>query len=315
MKNNELRDEVIRTEREVAESDTGRNAAKQESLKLPVIFAGALIYAFGMNVFLKPLRLYAGGFMGFAQIITTLLNRAGMSFGGIDLSGILYYVLNVPAMIIAWKQMRHRFIVKTLFAVSMITVLLTVIPIPAAPVLDDTIANVLISGLICGAGIGVILRMGACDGGMTLVGMLILSDSGKSSIGRIGIGANIVLYAVMLFLFDVPTVIYSLIYSTVSSLSCDRFHTQNISAQVLILTKLEDTREMEIEVMGRLHRGMTELSGEGAFTGDREKIFLIFVSKFETARVRSIVRQYDPNAFIVISEGVTIDGNFQKKLT
>ena len=315
MKNEELQKQIIRTEKETAESDSGRNAARQESLKLPVIFAGALVYAFGMNVFLKPLSLYAGGFMGFAQIITTLLNRAGIRFGGIDFSGILYYLMNIPAMIIAYRQMRHRFIVKTVFAVSMITLLLTLIPIPAAPVLDDTIANVLISGLICGAGVGIILRMGACDGGMTLVGMIIISDKGKSSVGRITLVTNIALYAVMLFLFNIPTVIYSLIYSTVGSLSTDRFHTQNISAQMLIVTKLENTHEMEIEVMGRLHRGMTELSGQGVFTGDKEKVFLIFVSKYETARVRSIVRQYDPNAFIVTSEGVTIDGNFLKRLT
>lgn len=313
--NKTIEELVVKEEEKIARKDRGPDAAKKESLKLPFILLGAVIYSIGMNDFLRPLHLYSGGLMGFAQLFQNLLARAGFTFGGFNISGILYYLMNVPALIIAVRKMRRRFIIKTIFAVTAITILLSVIPIPSAPILEDTLANTLIAGLICGAGIGIILWEGACDGGMNIIGMLLVSTSGKGSVGQVSLAANAVLYSIMLFLFDIPTVIYSLIYSVFNSFAADRIHTQNISSQIMVITKLTDTRAMEVEVMGRLNRGMTEINASGIFTGDPVKIFIIFISKFEANRLRAIIRGHDPRAFIVETEGVRIDGNFIKKLT
>ena len=310
-----IEEQVLREERKIAKNDRGVNAAKSEGMKIPFIVLGSLVYAIGMNYFLRPLNLYSGGMMGYAQLIADLLARAGLNFGGFNISGILYYVLNVPAIVIAMTKMRRRFIIKTIIAVTSVTVLLSLLPIPKAPVLEDNLANVMIAGLICGAGIGIILWTGACDGGMNIIGMLLIAIRGKGSVGQVSLASNIILYSVMLFLFDIPTVIYSLIYSVFNSIAADRIHTQNISSQVMVITKLEDTEAMEIEVMGRLNRGMTEINASGIFTGDAVKIFIIFISKYESGRLRAIIRSYDPKAFIVETEGVHIDGHFLRKLT
>lgn len=309
-----VRSEVIRTE-EKEKSGNRRVFLKEETGKVLLIAVGSLIYAVGMNLFLRPLHLYAGGMMGFAQLFQTLLERAGANLGGVDLAGILYYLMNIPAMILCYRKMRHRFIYKTIVAVTLITLFLTVVPIPRKPIMDERLADCLVAGLICGAGTGIILRMGACDGGMNLLGMLWVSERGSLSVGKIGLLSNLVLYAIMLLLFDIPTVIYSLLYSAVNSVACDRMHTQNINSQVLILTKLKDTKPLEVEIMGRLERGLTEVSGHGAFTGEAVKVFVIFLSKYEVARLRSIVREMDPNALIVEMEGVSIEGHFKRKLT
>ncbi len=306
---------VVDEEKKMEADDQGLKAIRKESLKLPVILVGSLIYSVGLNCFLRPLRLYSSGLMGFAQLFETLLLRMGISFGGFNISGILYYLLNVPIILVAVRKMRKRFILKTIFAVTAVMILLSVIPIPAAPILEDTIANTIIAGLICGSGVGIILWTGACDGGMTIVGMLVIASKGKGSVGYISLIANIVLYTIMLFLFDIPTVIYSLIYSVFVSIASDRIHTQNISSEIMVITKLKDTRPMEVEVMGRLHRGMTEINANGIFTGEPVKIFIIFISKFESARIKGIIRSHDPQAFIVETENVHIDGHFLKKLT
>lgn len=306
---------VIQEEEKLAKDDQGTKAAKKESMKFPVILLGAAIYAVGLNCFLRPLHLYSGGLMGFAQLFQELLARAGIDFGGFNISAVLYYLMNVPGLVLAAKRMRKRFIIKTVFAVTSVTVLLSVVPIPATLILDDRLANTIVAGLICGAGIGIILWMGACDGGMNIIGMLIIMKRGKGSVGQVSLITNIVLYTIMLFLFDVPTVIYSLIYSVFNSFAADRIHTQNISSQVMVITKLADTKPMEVEVMGRLNRGMTEINASGIFTGEPVKIFFIFVSKYETSRLRAIIKSYDPRAFIVETEGVHIDGNFLKRLT
>jgi uncharacterized membrane-anchored protein YitT (DUF2179 family) len=310
-----LESEVRAQEAKAEQADEGMQAARQEGMKLPLIFVGAFVYAFGMNYFLQPLHLYAGGMMGYAQLINTLLNMAGITFGGVKIYGILYYIMNVPAMILCYRRLRHRFVFKTVFAVTCITIFMQLIPIPAEPVLEDRLAECMIAGIICGAGIGVILRMGACDGGMNLFGMVIASEKQGASIGKVALLSNIVLYGFCFFIFDIPTVIYSLIYSVFNSLACDKIHTQNINSQILVVTKLKDTKPMEVNVMGRLHRGMTEIDASGVFTGEDVKIFVIFVSKYEVNRLRSIIHLYDPKAFIVENEGVNIDGNFNKRLT
>lgn len=309
-----LKSQVVQTE-EKEKIESSMSVLKEETAKVLVITAGSFIYAAGMNIFLRPLYLYAGGMMGFAQLFQHLFEMAGVNFGHLDITGILYYLMNIPAMLLCYRKMRHRFIYKTIVAVTLITVFLTAVPIPAKPIMDEELANCVIAGIICGAGIGIILRMGACDGGMNLLGMLWISEKGSLSIGKISLISNMVLYAIMLLLFDIPTVIYSLIYSAVNSTACDRIHTQNITSQVLIITKLADTKPLQVEIMGRLERGLTEIHAQGAFTGDNVRIFVIFLSKYEVGRLRSIVREYDPQALIVENEGVSVDGHFKRKLT
>lgn len=305
---------VINEEEKIKENDTGRKAIRKEIYTFPVILLGGLIYSFGMNCFLRPLHLYSGGMMGFAQLIQEFIERAGFTFDGFNISGVIYYLMNVPAILISLKKMRRRFIAKTLFAITSITVLLSLIPIPSGPVLDDRITNAIIAGLICGTGIGIILWGGACDGGMNIIGMLLIARRGKGSVGNIGLVTNIVLYAIMLFIFDPATVIYSLIYVVFNSIAVDRIHTQNITSQIIVFTKLKNTKEMQVDVMGKLNRGMTEINASGLFTGDEVKIFIIFASKYEVNRLRRIIKSHDEDSFIVETPVTRIDGNFDKKV-
>lgn len=305
---------VVSEEKKIAADDRGRNAAKKEGLKLPMILLGVAIYSVGINFFLRPNHLYSGGLLGFAQLIEDLLGRAGIHFSYFDLSGVLYYLMNVPAILLAFKKMRRRFLVKTIFTVSMMSIMLALIPIPEQPLLPDVLTGSIIAGLICGAGTGIVLWMGSCDGGTTLIGMVLIALKGKSSIGHVSLIFNIALYGIMIFLFDIPTVIYSLVYVVFSSIATDKIHLQNINTQVMVLTKLPDTKDMEVEVMSRLYRGMTQLDGKGTFTGDELKILIIYVSKYEVGRLKSIIRSYDPQAFIIETDGVRIDGNFLRKV-
>ena len=297
------------------EARSRQSNVKQESMRIPGIVLGVFIYSVGVNLFLQPLHLYSGGFMGFSQLIRTILvQRMGISFGNFDISGVIYYILNLPALIVAIRTMRKRFVLKTLFTVTCITLMLSLIPIPAAPIMEDKLANCIIAGVLAGGGIGLVLRMGACDGGVDLVGMILIQKKGRFSIGRINIAANLILYGLCLLLFDIPTVLYSLIYSVICSVACDKVHIQNINMQVLILTKMEDIKPLEIELMGEMHRGLTCWDAKGAYTDDDVHVLMCVISKYEEHQLKSIVHQIDPNAFVLIDEGVSIDGYFLKKL-
>ena len=309
---NSVRDEVTLREQTEEKSKT---VWEEERFRVPGIVLGAVIYAVGINVFLRPLHLYSGGLMGFSQLFVTLLTRyTGVRTGSIDLAGIIYYLLNLPGIILAARYMKRRFVAKTIIAISVITVLLTIIPIPAAPVLEEKIANCLIAGIMAGVGIGLVLRTGASDGGVTLIGMIAIQNGARMSVGKINTGVNVVLYGICLLLFDIPTVIYSLIYSVINSVACDRVHTQNINVQVMMITKLEDTVPLEIEIMGAMHRGLTRMSATGRYTGENESVFIMIVNKYELHKLLSIIKEYDPAAFLVVDEGIRVEGHFLKKL-
>ena len=279
------------------------------------IALGATMYCLGVNLFLRPLSLYSGGMMGFSQLFTRLLyDKAGL-VTELDVAGIIYYLLNIPGLIIALRTMRRKFVVKTVLTVSFITVLLTVIPIPEVAILEEKVANCLVAGVIIGIGSGLILQMGSCAGGNDLLGMLLIQNKGVLSVGRLTIYTNIVLYGICIALYDVPTVIYSMLYSVICSTTCDRFHTQNINMQVLIVTKLPDISPLEIEIMGQMHRGLTKWSAQGSYTGENEAVLMAIVTKYEIPQLKSIVRSIDPKAFVIIDEGVGVYGHFKKHVT
>ena len=96
----EIRRKVAETEKQVLEenqfhslTDFKSPAARSEERRILIIIVGAVIYSIGMNLFLQPLHLYAGGFMGFSQLFARLLDKVGIYRGSFNLSGIIYYIL------------------------------------------------------------------------------------------------------------------------------------------------------------------------------------------------------------------------------
>lgn len=273
---------------------------------------GVLIYAVGVNLFVVPTGLYTGGVMGICQVIRTILtDYLKLNFGGFDIAGVIYYIFNIPIFVVAFTRMGKWFFVKTLAAVTFMTVFLSVIPI--FPVVEDHMASCVVGGILAGAGLGLVLRMGSSGGGMDVIGVVLTKWKKGFSVGMANLMVNLALYAVCLSLFDVEIVVYSVIYSAVSAVAMDRLHTQNINVEVHVITKA-DTAELEKAVCSELERGVTQWTSMGAYTREESHVLYILLSKYEVHRLKAVIRKYDPNAFMVVNEGVSVDGNFLKKL-
>lgn len=273
---------------------------------------GAFLYAAGINLFVVPAGLYTGGVMGLCQVIRTILTSVvGLDFGSFDVAGLIYYLLNVPIFIIAFTRIGRKFFAKTLVTVTAMSTFMSFIP--AVKLVDDVMAACVVGGIVSGAGVGIVLRMSSSGGGMDVIGMLLTKWKKDFSVGKVNLLVNLVLYGSCLFLFDVPVVIYSVIYAAVYSVAMDKMHTQNINVEVTVITKA-DTVELEREVFGELGRGITKWVAQGAYTGEESHILYIMLSKYEVNRLKSMIHESDPQAFIVVNEGVNVDGNFLKKL-
>ena len=287
---------------------------KQEINKIIIAVTGTFLYACGINFFISPIKLNAGGIMGYCQLIRTLLtDYAGLNFGRLDLAGIIYYIVNIPIFVLAYKRIGKRFFAKTVLCVTTLSFFTSVLPIPAVPVLDDKLACCLIGGIMNGIGTGLTLRMGASSGGMDVVGLMLIQWRHDLSVGKVSLLVNAVLYALCLLMFSVPVVIYSLIFAAAASVAVDRTHSQNINVEVLIITR-KDCNELEQEVFSELGRGITKWQSQGAYTDEQSEILYILCSKYEVNRLKQIVKSYDKDAFIIVNEGVSVDGHFLKKL-
>jgi len=273
---------------------------------------GGALYAVGVNLFIVPFNLYSGGLVGIAQLIRTILSDyIHIEFGSKDVAGIIFYALNLPILIYAFPRLDKLFFLKTLVAVTSLTIAMSLIP--TTVIVDDCLASTIVGAFVSGAGIGLVLRMSSSTGGMDIIGMLISKSHSNIRVGQVNLAVNLVIYAVCLFLFDVQIVVYSVIFAVVHAFAIDKFHAQNINVEVKIITKTNPD-DIEYEVFTKMGRGVTELHSIGAYTHEDEHMLYILISKYEVHQLRQIIRKYDKNAFVIVNEGVWVEGHYLKKL-
>ncbi len=291
--------------------------ATKEKKEVKFLFAilGCLFYSIGMNWFIIPEHLYSGGLMGVCQLISYVITDiCKVKIASFDFTGLILYAFNVPILIWAWKSLGKKFVVKSIACATALSLFLSILPIPSIPILEeDILGSCIIGGLVCGVGMGLTLSVGSSMGGLDIIGLILTSRKKASSIGNLYLAVNVFVYAVCLFLFDIKVVIYSLIVAAITSFALDKMHLQNINVEVKVITK-NLCKDMQDEIMQSMYRGITRWEGKGAYTEEDEYVFYILMSKYEVQKLRNIVQKYDPNAWIVINENVSVFGNFVKKL-
>ena len=77
---------------------------------------GTLLSAIAVNVFIVPQNLYAGGVLGMCQVIRTLLVRSGVN-ASFDLAGLLYLLVNIPLIVLAWRTLGRKFVILMIIGV------------------------------------------------------------------------------------------------------------------------------------------------------------------------------------------------------
>lgn len=272
-----------------------------------LIAAGSLIYACTVNWFMMPLHLYAGGIVGLSQLIRTL---AFSGIRGVDVAGLVNFALNIPLFLLAYRAMSRRMLAGTVLSVIVQTAAFTFLPIPASPLIGDSLANIAIAGLFGGFGCGLILTNGGSAGGLDLLGVY-LTQKGTFSVGLMNLTFNVCLYAVMAVLFELPVAIYSILFIAFFSVAIDRFHYQNIELELMIFTHHPEIRDV---IMKKYIRGVTCWKGMGAYTGKGTEVLVTVVAKNEVDEVKQDILAVDPQAFIIEHTGVHVTGGYQKRL-
>lgn len=274
---------------------------------------GLFINSIAVNLFIVPNHFYTGGILGSAQLIrTAIVNNTGAHLP-FDISSLIYYVINIPLFIFAYRDLSKKFFIRTLFAVTFNTLFLALMPIPTTPLVESTLANVIIGGVLSGVGIGMILSTGSSTGGTDIIGISISKRSKKLTVGTINLGFNTLIYTICGIFFGIETMIYSIMIAVFESFSIDRFHTQNICSETYIFTK-KDPKPLIEFINTTLNRGATYWDGVGGYTDTKTTVVYTVLSKYERMRLQRHIDEFDEKAFIVGDDGVKVLGEFPKYL-
>ncbi len=273
---------------------------------------GSFLFCFAINFFVVPNHLYTGGVLGLSELLRSIIIDIFNLNTTFDFSGIIYYLINIPLFAIAYKSLGKTFFFRTLFAVSIQALLLSIIP--TKQVVDDVLTNVFVGGLIGGAGVGILLSSGASTGGTDIIGLTLSKKNNNFSVGKLGLMINFFIYIVAGIRYGIEIMIYSIIYSAVDSLMVDKLHEQNICSTAVIFTKKKPDKIINF-IQVELDRDVTWWEGVGSHDDTKTYICYAVLSKYELMRLERHLNVIDSSAFVVTADGVGIRGNFQKKLT
>lgn len=274
---------------------------------------GLFVSSLAINFFIVPNNLYTGGTLGFAQILRTAIVSIFNINVNIDISSIIYYLINIPLFLIAYKEISKTFFIRTLFSVTINSIFLILIPIPKEPLIQDLLGNVLIGGIIGGIGIGMVLSTGSSTGGTDIVGVAMSKKNNKFTVGNIGLAFNVIVYGICGIKYGIEIMIYSIIYAIFETIMIDKNHTQNICSEAFIFTK-KNPEKMINFINIELKRGATYWEAIGGYTNTRTYITYTVLSKYERMRLGRHMKEFDNNAFMVGDDGVEIKGLFDKYL-
>ena len=272
---------------------------------LSIMLIGNLLIVLAINMFITPANLYTGGLTGIAQLIIEFLS-AGL---GIELSlGTLVFVFNIPILYLAWRSIGKRFAVLSMVAVVIQSVMLEMVPIGQFS--EDILLNAVFGGVLVGAGIGMILKIGGSTGGMDIIFQYI-SMKYDGSFGKYSFSINAIIILIAGLTQSWETALYTIICIYITSVVVDRIHTIHQNLTLYIVTTKEE--EMIETILKHLYRGITVLEGRGAYTKNNKSVLMLVLSRYELYEVLAIIKSVDELSFTNVVRSEMIQGNFVKK--
>ncbi|WP_432418849.1 YitT family protein [Cytobacillus spongiae] len=267
-----------------------------------LITIGAVIMAVGLEIFLVPNQVIDGGIVGVSIILSHIT--------GVKL-GLFIFILNIPFFFIGYKQIGKTFAFSTLYGIIILSTSTTFLhPVPAFT--QDILLASLFGGIVLGIGVGLVIRYGGSLDGTEILAIL-TSKKLPFSVGEIIMFVNLFILASAGFVFSWDRAMYSLLAYYVAFKMIDiTIKGLDESKSVWIIS--ENYEEIGDALLHRLGRGVTYLKGEGAFSGDDKKVIFCVITRLEEAKLKDIVAEHDPSAFLAIADIAEVrGGRFKKK--
>ncbi len=252
------------------------------------IQVGAVLAAFALGRFLVPNRIMDGGVVGLAIIVSYL---------SVLPLGVLVFAFNLPFLALSLRLIGKRFLFLALYAVTSFSVWVAVFE-PGGVITSDLFLATVFGGIILGAGVGLIIRNGACLDGTEIVS-IILTSKIPFSVGEIVMGLNVVIFSVAGLVFGVDRALYSVAAYLIAYKAIDLV-VEGIDESKALFIVSDKSEEISNFLFERLKAGITIFKGMGGYSRSDRDIIYVIVRRLEISKIKSAVRGIDEDAFITI---------------
>ena len=276
-----------------------------EVKKAVVVIFGALLNAVGLNLFMIPADVYASGFTGIAQLLSSVMKEYTPLYIS---TGVLLLLLNIPVAILGWRKVGKSFTLYSLLSVAATTVFLSIVPL--YPLSEDILLNAVFGGVIVAIGVGITLKYGSSTGGLDIVAM-ILSRMKDKPVGTYFFILNGIIIFTAGLLYGWEKALYTLVTLYASTRVIDAIHTRHEKLTAMIITKEAD--DLKKAIHAKMVRGITMVPAKGAFTNEQKDMLMIVITRYELYNLEKIIKEVDPKAFTNIIQTTGIFGFFRKE--
>lgn len=272
---------------------------KAIAIKYLMIIVGSALFAAGFQFFLYPNSIIVGGVSGIAMIIN-LLTKLPV--------GLLTIVLNIPLFIIAWRYFGTDFIVGSLVGMLLSSVFVDLFALLSISPTNDMLLACIIGGAVKGLGLGIVYYAGATTGGTDIIAKFIRLRFPYLNFGTVVLITDCFIIVAFAAIFNkVESAMYAVITMFVVSKVVDLvlYGIDNSSVCYIISEKSD---QLVTDITDRLHRGVTILEGEGAYSHQNKQVLLCVVKRTQIADIRKMIKSIDENAFFIITDAKNVFG-------
>ncbi|MCG7345395.1 YitT family protein [Sporosarcina sp. ACRSL] len=276
-----------------------------EAKRIIVVIFGSFLLAISLNFFLINANVYASGFAGAAQLVSSFLHDQL----GIEIStGVLLFIFNIPVIILGWFKVGRGFTIYSIVSVVFATIFLEILPVLS--ISDDIILNAVFGGVIGGIGVGLSLKLGASTGGMDIVAM-VLSRLQDKPIGTYFLLLNGIIIVFAGILYEPENALYTMAALYVTTAVIDMIHTRHEKVTAMIITHKAD--ELQQAIHQKMVRGITIVPARGAYSKEEKNMLYLVITRYELYDLEKIIKEVDPQAFTNVVQTVGIFGFFRRE--
>lgn len=278
-----------------------RQLSPRNLLLLDYLFItiGSLLVALAVTWVFVPNKTVTGGVTGIAILLNYLFGA------NISLTSL---AINIPLFWAGYRFLGGRsFAIKTLYGIIALTLFLQLAdPLKHHPLTQNTLLASIYGGCLLGAGLGIVFRGRATTGGTDLAARLFQNLTGFSAGGMLlFIDGSIITAAGVIFGID--RVLYALISLFITSKTIDLVQ-QGVALAKVAYIITDDDDKVRNAILYNLVRGCTEVPSFGGFTGAKRSMLMTVVGRSEVSRLKELVRETDPNAFVIVSDAQEVLG-------
>lgn len=275
-----------------------------------VLIGGAFLCAISLNIFFLPTQMTMGGITGLASII----------YQSIPLPipfGIFVGLLNVPIFVFGGLKISRRFIINSMIGTIVYSLVIDLTdPMMASFYRDymaaqtggtpDLFLASIVGGVLYGVGLGLMLYSGYTTGGTDIIAVLIRRKLHHFSLGQILWIIDAVIITSSAFFYrnlnsSIILTLYSAVAIWLTSKGID-FVVEGFNFQRTAFIISANCNEIAERIMTELDRGVTSLKGNGMYTGKEQNVLLCVLSKEQIGRLKQIVTDEDPQAFVFVMD-------------